>query len=63
MKIVNSYPASTARVFHVETTWKQPFPRRFNVEYTWSDCRVSLHTFCFQSDLSKDALLSIEEKL
>ena len=63
MKIVNSYPTSTPRVFHVETTWKRPFPRRFNVEYTWSICRVSLHTFCFQSDLSKDALLSLEEKL
>ena len=32
-------PAKTPRVFHVETTWKRPFPRRFNVEYTWYVCR------------------------
>ena len=28
-------PTYTPRVFHVETTWKRSFPRRFNVEYTW----------------------------
>ena len=33
-------PIVTQRVFHVETTWKQLFPRRFNVEYTWCVCRV-----------------------
>ena len=31
-------PTNTPRVFHVETTWKRLFPRRFNVEYTWSVC-------------------------
>ena len=25
---------NTPPVFHVETTWKRSFPRRFNVEYT-----------------------------
>ena len=25
----------TSHVYYVETTWKRPFPRRFNVEYTW----------------------------
>ena len=29
---------NTPPVFHVETTWKRPLPRRFNVEYTWSVC-------------------------
>ena len=27
-------PANTLRVFHVETTWKWSFPRRFNVDYS-----------------------------
>ena len=27
-------PTNTPPVFHVETTWKRSFPRRFNVEYT-----------------------------
>ena len=33
-------PKNTPRVFHVETTWKRPFPRRFNVEYMWCVCRA-----------------------
>ena len=32
-------PANTPCVFHVETTWKRPFPDRFNVEYVWCVCR------------------------
>ena len=32
--------SSTPRVFHVETTWKRSFPRRFNVEHKWSVCRT-----------------------
>ena len=32
--IPDDLPTNTPRVFHVETTWKQPFPRRFNVGYT-----------------------------
>ena len=32
-------PTNTPRVFHVETTWKRPFLRRFNVEYMWCVCR------------------------
>ena len=35
-------PINTPRVFHVETTWKQPFSRRFNVEYTWCVCREDI---------------------
>ena len=31
---------NTLRVFHVETTWKRRYPRRFNVEYTWCAWRV-----------------------
>ena len=34
------YPTNTPLVFHVETTWKRPFSRRFNVEYTWCVCWV-----------------------
>ena len=30
---------NTPPVFHVETTWKRIFSRRFNVEYTWFVCR------------------------
>ena len=32
-------PINTTRGFHVETTWKRSFPRRFNVESTWCVCR------------------------
>ena len=32
--VIPVYPTITPRVFHVELTWKQLFPRRFNVEYT-----------------------------
>ena len=38
----NSYPTNTPRGIHVETTWKRPFPRRFNVEATW--CVSMVHT-------------------
>ena len=34
------YPTSISRVFQVETTWRRPFSRRFNVEYTWCVFRV-----------------------
>ena len=34
------FPTNTPREFHVETTWKRPFPCRFNVESTWCVCRV-----------------------
>ena len=38
-------PTNTSRVFHVETMWKRSFPRHFNVEYTWSVCRVTVKKF------------------
>ena len=31
---------NTPRLFHVKTTWKQPFPRCFSVKYTWCVCRI-----------------------
>lgn len=34
------YPTSTLRVFHVEKTRKQLFPRYLNVEYTYCVCMV-----------------------
>ena len=34
------YPTNTPRVFPIEMTWKRPFRRRFNVEYTWFVCSV-----------------------
>ena len=37
-------PQTLTCVFHVEMTWKRLFPRRFNVEYTWSVCRVQ---YCY----------------
>ena len=36
--VTSSNSRNTPRVFHVETTWKGPFPHRFNVEYTWCVC-------------------------
>ena len=33
-------PTNTPHGFYVETTWKRPFPRRFNVESTECVCRV-----------------------
>ena len=35
-------PTNTPRGFHVETRWKRPFPRRFNVESTWCVCREAM---------------------
>ena len=35
------YPTNTPRVFHVEMTWQQPFPRRFNLESMRYVCRVA----------------------
>ena len=32
------YPTNTPRGFHVEMTWKRPFPRRFNLESTLCLC-------------------------
>ena len=40
-------PTNTPRGFHVETTWKRPFPRRFNVESKWSVCREESMTCVF----------------
>ena len=45
------FPTNTPRVYHVETMWKRPFPRRFNVEYTWCVCRVPTIDF-FDMSLS-----------
>ena len=35
-------PINTPQAFHVETTWKQPFSRCFNVEYTRCVCREDI---------------------
>ena len=35
-----TFPTNTPLGFHVETTWKRPFPRRFNMESMWCVCRV-----------------------
>ena len=43
---VQNVPTNALRGFHVETTWKQPFPRRFNAESTWCVCRDILATIC-----------------
>ena len=37
-----SIPTNTPHVFHVETTWKRPFLRFFNLEYTWCVCKDQL---------------------
>ena len=41
--MTESLPTDTPRGFHVETTRKRSFPRRFNMESTW--CVCSLHYF------------------
>ena len=38
-KFTSSNPTNIPRAFHLETTWKRPFLRHFNVEYTWCVCR------------------------
>ena len=43
---IQNIPTNTPRGFHVEMTWKQPFPRRFNVDSTWCVCRDILATIC-----------------
>ena len=35
----SNIPTNTPARFHVETTLKRSFPRRFNVESTWCVCR------------------------
>ena len=30
----------TLQTHHVYSTWKRPFPRCFNEEYTWCDCKA-----------------------
>ena len=42
VQISSGLPTNTPRGLHVETTWKRPFPRRFNVESTWCVCRAAL---------------------
>ena len=36
---IKKNPTNTSRGFHLETTWKRSFPRRFKVEYTCCVCR------------------------
>ena len=38
-------PTNAPRGFHVETTWKRPFPRCFNVESMWCVCRESFKNY------------------
>ena len=45
------YPTNTPRVFHVETTWKQQFLHRFNVENTWCVCIVILEAYWESSQI------------
>ena len=40
-----NFPTNTPRGFHVETTWKRSFARRFNVESTWCVCRLGDHGY------------------
>ena len=40
----NTSPANRPRGFHVETMWKRPFPRRFNVESKWCVCTVMIES-------------------
>lgn len=34
------FHTNTPHRFHVDTTWKRPFPRGFKVESAWCVCRV-----------------------
>ena len=42
LRIKRLFPTKTPRGFYVETTWKRPFPRRFNVESSWCVYRVTI---------------------
>ena len=44
LQFVSYNPTITPRGFHVETMWKWPFPRRFNVESTLRVC-IELPTY------------------
>ena len=46
-------PTNTPHVFHLETTWKGLFPRRFNVKYTWCVCGVVLSQFSLTKNFGK----------
>ena len=46
------FPTNTPCIFHVETTWKRSFSRRFKVEYTWCVCSL----------ISKKPSLSLKSK-
>ena len=43
-------PTNIPRGFHVKTTWKRTFPRRFSVESMWCVCREFLPTH-YKKDL------------
>ena len=58
-------PKNTPRVFHVETTWKLQFPRRFNVEYMWCVCSKT-HTKIFINKVNQECYedsLSIRKEM
>ena len=40
-KMYTNLPTNTPGGLHVETTGRRPFPRRFNVEFTWCVCSAS----------------------
>ena len=44
-----AFPTNRPSVFHIEMTWKRPFPYRFNVENTRFVCRV-VTTRCFWTE-------------
>ena len=44
-------PTNTPHGFYVETTWKRPFPRRFNVESTECVCRDTTWVLPFMAQV------------
>ena len=61
---MGTFPTNTPCIFHVETTWKRPFPRRFNVEYTWCVCRVNINSVrSLNKEENIDELIVSETKL
>ena len=52
-------PTNIPRIFHVETTWKRSFPRRFNVDYTWCVYRVKE----FVDDICEQFVQNVSKKL
>ena len=59
MLLTLNFPINTPRIFHVETTWKRSFPRRFNVEHMW--CAYSERVNFINANFLKKILMFVTQ--